>query len=110
MSFAIDIECVTAEHAETLREALRKTQGLHVEDEILAKAIGTDLRNLVCLVAATTIAATTSAALILSVLSGLGYNEITINGKVIALNLVSLEGAINAKKTNNDHSDGKRSQ
>lgn len=95
------IECKTAEDAWFLRESLRKIEGLDVDEEILAKA-GPDLRKMVCFVAASATLATTS---IVAELSTLGYTEITINGKIVALNIVSLEGAINAKKPEEKHGD-----
>lgn len=104
MTNHIVIECKSAEDAEVLRNALRRICGLEVEEEIFAKA-GPDLRKLVCFVAATTAIASASVSAIISELAALGYTEINISGKIVALNLVSLEGVINAKKADNQQAD-----
>ena len=102
MDELVNIECATATDAETLREALRKISGLNVEDELFAKAGEFDVRKLVSFTAST-VAVTAAIVIILSTLSSLGYNDIKINGKVVALSSISLEGAIEAKKNNSSN-------
>lgn len=107
MTNHIAIDCKTVKDAELLREALRKVTGLDVADEIFAKA-GPDLRTIVCFVVTTATIATISISVIIAELSALGYTDITINGKIVPLNPISLEGSINAKKNNNEHGNNER--
>jgi len=103
MDDLVNIECVTTTDAETLREALRKISGLNVEHELFAKAGEFDVKKLVCFTASTVAVSTAAISIILSTLSSLGYSDIKINGKVVALSVISLEGAIEAKKNNSSN-------
>lgn len=97
MSQTISVECATADAANHLRQALRNVHGVDVEDALFAKGGPFDARTLVGFTVAVGVSAASVAAVIHE-LSAHGYSEIKINGKVVALSLITLEGALQAKK------------
>lgn len=95
----ITIECATPEDAHILRNALQSISGLDVEDELFAKGGTFDVRKIVSFTASTVIITAAAGAAIVAALSSLGYTDIKINGKVVVVSVLSIEGALQASKS-----------
>jgi len=94
----ITIECATLEDANALRNSLQRITGLDVEDELFAKGGDFDVRKLVSFTASSVVIFAAASAAIVAALSSLGYVDIKINGKVVVLSVLSVEGALQATK------------
>ena len=93
------VECRSEIDADELRSALSNMVGVEVEEKLFAKAGGIDASTLVSFVVASAVTVGAVAAAVVAVMSRLKYDDIKINGKIVLANLLSVEGAIEAKTT-----------